>query len=163
MTPEAAIDRLCSAAFSNLRKHTWFHRMERDEQDELVTIITVAITETRASALRVPANHVRDENGVDMRVLGTLPVTADDVIVMDGEQVYHPDADGSFRLIVRPACEHDAEDKDFPLPDDCEWVASYSYYEHDNGYSQYETYDIRQCYSTRDAALAARKEGAKDE
>lgn len=95
MTPEAAIDRLCSAAFSNLRKHTWFHRMERDEQDELVTIITVAITETRASALRVPANHVRDENGVDMRVLGTLPKTLDHCVVGIGANVMYPMGDGT--------------------------------------------------------------------
>ncbi len=41
--------------------------------DRLVDAIAAAIT--------VPANHVRDEHGNDMRVLGTLPKTADGCVV----------------------------------------------------------------------------------
>lgn len=97
---------------------------------------------------------------LETEVLGTLPKTKDGVIALNGQRVYHPDVDESCRLTVLPMRELDNDDNRFPLPDDCEWVASYWYYEQDTGYSEFETYDIRECYSTPEVARAAKGGGA---
>lgn len=53
------------------------------------------LIEELASALTVPANHVRDEHGNDLRVLGTLPKTADGCVVAHNNvPVYHCDDTG---------------------------------------------------------------------
>lgn len=82
-----------------------------------------------------PANHVRDEHGNDMPVLGTLPKTADGCVVID-EPVYHPtlgkvytwkDGSGVWRAKG--------------------WADDYK-----------KAALLTRCYSTRESALAAIKE-----
>jgi hypothetical protein len=48
-----------------------------------------------AIALTIPAGHVRTPDGVDRKVLGTLPVTADGVIAGSGAALYWNHGDGS--------------------------------------------------------------------
>ena len=103
----------------------------------------------------IPLGHIKDDKGVVRRVLGTLPVTKDGVVAMPGTEVFHPDQDTQFHLEVM-RCDWTWVDDEFPLPEGCEYVAHYSYYEHDTGFSARETYDVGACYSTREAALAAR-------
>lgn len=49
---------------------------------------TEHLIESIAQALAVPAGCVRDENGVDRKVLGTLPLTADGAVIGRGAEVY---------------------------------------------------------------------------
>lgn len=131
--------------------------------DEVQPITKTSLIDDIAKSLRaaatVPPGHVR-VGTEDMRLLGTLPVTKDRVVVMPGHEVFHPDADPAFHLRLMESHEDTEPDPDFPLPDDCEYVGHYSYYERDTGYWQYESYDVRSCYSTQAAALASK--GARD-
>ena len=94
--------------------------------------------------------HIIDDNGIERKVLGRLPITADGIITMPGIEVYHPEQDTCFHLVVEPMSERFCGDKDWPIPEDCNWIAAYSYYEVDTGYSQYEIRDLRTCYSTKE-------------
>jgi len=47
-------------------------------------------TEAERSSRPVPPDHVRDDQQVDRRVLGTLAITADDVVVGHGPKLHHP-------------------------------------------------------------------------
>ena len=91
------------------------------------------------------------------RVLGVLPVTADGCVVQVDEYVYHPE--GKHSLRVARYDESYGDHNEDPLPDDCEFCAVRSYYEHDTGYSEFEMYDVRRCYSTPEAAKAAMEGG----
>jgi len=51
--------------------------------------------EAITDALTIPAGHVRTPDGVDRKVLGTLPVTADGVIAGSGAALYWNHGDGS--------------------------------------------------------------------
>jgi hypothetical protein len=85
------------------------------------------------------------------KVIGAMPVTKDGVVVSVDSDVYAADGE---RLTVYAAEESLLNHfKDGP-PDDCEYVGFYSYYEHDTGYSELSIYDIRECYSTPEAAKA---------
>lgn len=83
-------------------------------------------------SLTIPDNHVRGPDGVDRRVLGTLPMTKDGAVVGSG-----PDAIAYLEsgLQVRPYLFM-AEDP-APIEFDPSWYAE-------------------DCYSTREAALSAR-------
>ena len=116
-----------------------------------------------AEVVEAKEGYVRTSDGVVRKLIGTLAVTKDGAVVCDGEEVWHPEQDMSFHLKVmslygdmRPE-----PDDEFPLPDDCTHMGHYSYYERDTGYSQYESRDVRECYSTKEAALAA--QSARDE
>ena len=98
------------------------------------------------------------EDGNVRKIMGTLPITKDGVIAMPGIEVYHPKQDLHFHLVVMKHFDDTLPSDDFPLPDDCEYIAHYSYWEQETGYSQYETYDVRDCYSTKEAAEAAKGE-----
>ena len=83
-----------------------------------------------AAALTIPHGHVRDEHGVDRKVLGTLPLTEDGCVCGIGGTIY-------INSIVQKqvvACE--VRDVRFG------WLTS------------------PVCYSTREAALAAKVGGA---
>ena len=54
------------------------------------------IAEALARLSRPPAGFVRDEAGVDRRVLGTLPVTKDGCVAGDGARIIFPQPDGSL-------------------------------------------------------------------
>lgn len=123
--------------------------------DRLNAALVVANTEPFDTP---PPGHIIDDTGVVRKVLGTLPLTADGCVVMMGEEVFHPEQDPSFHLEVMPLHPDTEPDKDFPIPEDCEYIGHYSYYERDTGFSQYESYDVRSCYSTSEAAEAARRE-----
>lgn len=120
-------------------------------------VVTLA-AEVRRLQGAVPAGCVRDDKGVDRQVVGPLPITRDGVVVCVGCEVFHPQQDQAFHLSVM-AHDGGEDTEEFPIPNDCEYVGHYSYWEGDTGYSTYETYDIRQCYSTRAAAEAARERG----
>ena len=98
-----------------------------------------------AAALRVPPGYVRDEHGVDRKVLGTLPLTADGGVVGMCAEVW------AIGVVTRG-------DTDYCEP--VEWVGPWL-----------DTSDAGPCYATddgdvapselfatREAALAARKE-----
>lgn len=102
-----------------------------------------------------PKGSIVDDTGAARKVLGTLPITKDGVVAMDGVEVFHPNQDWHFGLTCMRLLDETQPDKDFPLPEDCEYMGHYSYWEPDTGYGQYESYDIRECYSTKEAALAA--------
>lgn len=89
-----------------------------------------------AAALTVPANHVRDEHGNDMRVLGTLPKTADGVIVGDCATVWITEGpDEPIASVSLDKCGYSCSIEGF--------------------------WPIEECYSTRAAALAAKNGGGE--
>lgn len=102
-----------------------------------------------------PPGHIVDDAGVVRKLKGEFPITADGVMVQLGEDVWHPESGEALRV---GEYEGDADHNKMPLADDCTFCAFFSYYETDTGYSEYEVYDVRQCYSTPEAAEAA-KEG----
>lgn len=126
--------------------------------ERMADLIRTLAAEVRRLSGAVPAGCVRDEKGVDRQVVGPLPITRDGVVVCVGCEVFHPQQDQAFHLSVM-AHDGGEDTEEFPIPNDCEYVGHYSYWEGDTGYSTYETYDIRQCYSTRAAAEAARERG----
>lgn len=93
--------------------------------------------EVRRLQSAVPAGHVRDENGVDRKVLGALPITADECVVGIGALVYEFDADDEPPQWVEQEADHFAH----------ELVC--------NTENPVEVY--AKCYSTRAAAEAARR------
>jgi len=108
---------------------------------------------------KAPPGCVIDDTGAVRKVLGTLPVTKDGVIAMPGVELFHPQQDWSFHLEIMPLHPDTKPDPEFPLPEDCEYMAHYSYFESDTGFSTYESYDVRDCYSTRELAESARAKG----
>ena len=129
-------------------------RAERNDKADRIASLEAY---RRMYAAKVPPGHVLYD-GVVRKVLGTLPVTKDGVVTMPGIEVFHPDQCADFALVVSQMREHFELIGEWPLPDDCEWVAEYWYSEPDTGYVQFEVRDLRTCYSTRDAAEAAAKE-----
>lgn len=123
--------------------------------------------EERGKVIALPEGHVAVREGgkvVVRKVLGTLPVTADGVVVEKGADVFHPGEPGvlevmrglhDWRDTVKALNEsgHATKD-DSDLP---EWIGYRSYYEHDTGYSEEAAYPLSLCYSTREAAEAAAK------
>jgi hypothetical protein len=107
--------------------------------------------------VKAPPGHIIDDQGRQLPLTGVLPITKDNCVVCPDHYVYHPDQDMAFNLRVTPHCGDPVDDHNGKeLPGDCYWVANYSYWESDTGASQWELYDLRDCYSTREAAEAAR-------
>lgn len=99
-----------------------------------------AIATALREAARVPEGCVRDDKGVDRKVLGTLPVTADGAVVMVGQMVWPPRRGSAFTLLSNRTIA-------IAVP---------------NGDGQWRDMTVGECYSTREAAqaaLAARGEG----
>jgi len=71
-----------------LRVYAWFHRLERDEQDQCIKALT--------SHARPAAGFIREATGPDRKVLGTLPVTADGCVAGEGARIIFPQLDGSL-------------------------------------------------------------------
>lgn len=90
-----------------------------------------------------------------------LPKTADGVVVIVGDWLYHPDWDcPTYIEVVRCydesiAMRYKAENGT-DSPDDAEYFAEAWYYEEDTGYKEYFIRTVQECYSTREAALAAK-------
>lgn len=101
-----------------------------DECPECMDSITTAL---RAAAA-VPAGCVRDDKGVDRKVLGTLPVTADGCVV----------APNGYVWVMPPHCANPAGFGFRVMDISCSFFAT-------------PERDIRwqDCYSTREAAQAA--------
>lgn len=59
---------------------------------KLATFFRSSIPDILA-ALTPPKGHVRDELGVDRKLLGVIPVTKDGCFVGSGVQLYHPEYD----------------------------------------------------------------------
>ena len=108
-----------------------------------------SISEALLSASRPPAGFVRDAEGVDRRVLGTLPVTADGVVVLPGSKVW-PRAD----LFV---CNV-PENTDWTVEEEAGVVALSLRAECD-----IEDWDVTKCYSTPEAARTAAEAAAGKE
>lgn len=124
------------------------------------------LTDT-GEVLALPEGHVAVREGgkvVVRKVPGELPVTADGVVVSHGDSVFYPGEDAALDVLrglhdwrdtVRALNEsgHETRD-DGDLP---EWIGYRSYYEHDTGYGEEAAHPLSMCYSTREAAEAARK------
>lgn len=94
------------------------------------SIVTdIAATLTRLS--RPPAGHIRDDAGVDRRVLGLLPVTKDGCVLCPGEVVWAVSQGDYVREVSL---------------DEMVWPAKGM---------RTHTWSVRDCYSTREAAEAA--------
>jgi hypothetical protein len=132
-----------------------------DEACEMIDALEAKVRELEATLAACKEAGFIDENGNVRKVLGTLPVTKDGVIAMPGTEVFHPNQDRHFHLEVMFLMQDMTPDKDFPLPEDCVYMAHYSYFEQDTGYSAYESYNVRDCYSTPEAAEKAREEHGK--
>jgi len=65
--------------------------VDSQSMEEDIRLIIHALTHSRP-----PAGFVRDDAGVDRRVLGTLPVTADGCVAGDGARIIFPQLDGSL-------------------------------------------------------------------
>lgn len=144
-------------------------RQSSDTWDRLHGYIAAAVrdAEERGKVIALPEGHVAVREGgkvVVRKVLGTLPVTADGVVVEKGADVFCPGEPGvlevmrglhDWRDTVKALNEsgHATKD-DSDLP---EWIGYRSYYEHDTGYSEEAAYPLSLCYSTREAAEAAAK------
>lgn len=101
------------------------------------TIRTLA-AEVRRLQGAVPAGHVRDEKGVDVPFVGTLPRTADGVIVGHGATVYVNDMSEVYQGRA-----------------DCAAYAWFVTPPPQDGFRR----AYCKCYSTRGAAEAARERG----
>ena len=112
-----------------------------------------AIVRALQAARTPPPGHIIDDAGVVRKLKGEFPITADGVMVQLGEDVWHPESGEALRV---GEYEGEADHNKKPLADDCTFCAFFSYYETDTGYSEYEVYDVRQCYSTPEAAKEAK-------
>lgn len=148
-TPEEIAESIVAGGYDCPTPLDWQHQC-RWMQDRIAAVIQAE------RDVRPPNGHVVTDDGVVRKVLGTLPITADGCVVMPGIEVFHPQQDFSFHLEVMALHGDERQDDDYPLPEDCEYMGHYSYYERDTGYSTYESYDVRACYSTREAAEAAK-------
>lgn len=70
---------------------------------EDISHVMKQLRDSIALALTVPAGFVRGEDGVDRKVLGTLPLTADGCVVgMGCPKLWHPDSnDPSYEPEIR--------------------------------------------------------------
>jgi len=95
-------------------------------------------------ALTVPDGHFRDEHGNDMRVLGTLPKTADGVCVVPGQDVWL-------------FCPVNYSDPSEGYVEEHGVVQMYSHGEYaHSSFSRNQCWDLSRCYFSKEAAIAAR-------
>lgn len=110
----------------------------RDRDADEATILTAEeafeIANHLESSLRAPKGHVIDEEGRVVRVLGTLPMTADGCIVGNDGRVFASVRMSDWTMEVQEVR---------PI------------------YWQDNEVDSSECYSTREAAEAAAKEQSK--
>lgn len=125
----------------------------RDPQ--ALEVVRTLAAEVRRLSGAVPAGCVRDEAGADVPFVGTLPRTADNVIVGHGATIHHPARfrcnDKNHTLVEGPSftmvLAEDADaDRDATRPPFVAW-----------GGPQHDCAGIEECYSTRAAAEAARE------
>lgn len=124
----------------------------RDPQ--ALEVVRTLAAEVRRLSGSVPAGCVRDEAGADVPFVGTLPRTADNVIVGHGATIHHPVRfrcnDKNHTLVEGPSftmvlAEDVDADRDATRPPFVSW-----------GGPQHDCAGIEECYSTRAAAEAAR-------
>lgn len=156
------------STLTDYQKHALFHQFKNvfDSHESALQAARESALDTHANAAVLRMCHeARMMNGIvdysDPKAVGMVrklkgefPITADGVMVQLGEDVWHPESGEALRV---GEYEGDADHNKMPLADDCTFCAFYSYYEIDTGYSEYEVYDVRQCYSTPEAAEAAKE------
>lgn len=106
---------------------------------ELSDAIALALDAAR----RAPEGHIIDDKGKVRKVLGTLPVTKDNVVVGEGAVVVGP-CGHEIKVNVRP---HVWCGEGNCWSDGCQ---------NDSGSG--ESYQISECFSTREAAEKAREQ-----
>jgi hypothetical protein len=122
--------------------------------------LTRDLAAANATVEKCKAAGFIDEQGEVRKVLGTLPITADGAIANADSYVYHPSQiESAVVKELSVASMHDSfvNNKNFPLSEDCNHVGVAGYYEPDTGYAEQYVFDVRDCYSTRTAAEAARE------
>jgi hypothetical protein len=97
--------------------------------------------------------QLRDENKRLTEIVGRLPKTADGVRVLPGDRVWHPQHVGKIGGLVIVG-----EDGTMP-PEDDGWFSNANLQITDSFVSRSIEVQIDECYSTREAAEAARKGG----
>lgn len=102
---------------------------------DLVRNIALALDAAR----KVPEGCVRLPDGRDVKVLGTLPMTADGCVVAPGARVHYNFIEGTETLVVFGTF---AGQFDCGMESNSEWT---------------DVRDSDKCYSTREAAEAERK------
>jgi len=115
----------------------WHRRRAND--DIASRYLTAMLIEDIAQALAVPAGCVRDENGVDRKVLGTLPLTKDGCVVGVDAVVFHPDS-----ICVSGEAVYEGNRVDVPTKRGS-----------DNFICRSFDTTVEDCYSTREAASSA--------
>lgn len=126
-TPTATVETPPGFRKQGLRVHVGGISWWMDLPESLATALR--------DAARVPEGCVRTADGVDRKVLGTLPLTADGCVVMPGEMVYVPDYAFAWTLQPEQTVAVATQDSD--------------------GY--WRDMVVGECYSTREAAEAALK------
>lgn len=104
--------------------------------DQLVREIAAALT----SAANVPEGHVMLPGGRVVKVLGTLPMTADGCVATESQDVFVPENGWPARV---------------RWSDEEGWLAECDA----SGAGDWRCYSVALCYSTREDALAARTTG----
>ena len=105
-------------------------------------LLASSIANALLAASKPPPGHIIDENGV-RKVLGTLPLTADGCVAIPFiSVVYHP--------------EHPSRSLDVDVCND-EVIGQVSVPSSDGEFVEWHEYAIGDCYSTREAAEAARE------
>jgi len=149
--------------------------MEQDDnpqQPGLAETICLLVARARADVDQAVAckGIVDCTTGVAVvrQVLGTLPITADGAVVIHDDAVYHPDFDGGLRIVKAADYDDDWQrlrtaltacgavytaDDGSDLP---EWVGCHGIYESETGHTENNVYPLHECYSTVEAARAAK-------
>lgn len=97
------------------------------------------------------------------RIAEALPRTADGVVVVAGDCVWHQDWEYPSPLQVHPLNLEGVPIQHWPESDDEEYVSYALYREQDTGLFEQAGFSVSDCYSTQEAAEAAAKQSGADD